>query len=358
MVNKQLLKTSTIALCIFLIIQQVQQIGATAANTTRKAPAILVFGDSIVDPGNNNAILTTIKCNFPPYGQNFPRHLATGRFSNGRIPSDILASKLGIKDYVPAYLGTNLTEYDLLTGVSFASGACGYDPLTAKLMQVLTMDDQLKLFKEYKQKIRAIAGEKIAEEIISKSYYLIITGADDLANTYFTTPFRSNYDLSSYIQLVVRFASKFYQDLYNLGARRITVTSIPPIGSIPSQRTLAGGIERNTVPRYNEAATMCNSELLKEIQRLNQTLPGANIVLQDMYTPLLDIIQRPSAYGFEVSNRGCCGTGIFEVTLACNSYTAEPCKDPSKFVFWDTYHLTERAYNILIDKLIAKYGLN
>lgn len=75
------------------------------------------------------------------------------------------------------------------------------------------------------------------------------------------------------------------------------MTSIPPIGSIPSQRTLAGGIERNTVPRYNEAATACNSELLKEIQRLNQTLPGANIVLQDMYTPLLDIIQRPSAYG-------------------------------------------------------------
>ena len=40
------------------------------------------------------------------------------------------------------------------------------------------MDDQLKLFKEYKQKIKAIAGEKIAEEIISKSYYLIITGAE------------------------------------------------------------------------------------------------------------------------------------------------------------------------------------
>ena len=93
MENKHLLKTSTIALCIFLIIQQVQQIGATATNTTRKASAILVFGDSIVDTGNNNAILlTTIKCNFPPYGMNFPRHLATGRFSNGRVPSDILGN--------------------------------------------------------------------------------------------------------------------------------------------------------------------------------------------------------------------------------------------------------------------------
>lgn len=75
------------------------------------------------------------------------------------------------------------------------------------------------------------------------------------------------------------------------------MTSIPPIGSIPSQRTNAGGIERNTVPLYNQAAIMCNSELLKEIQRLNKTLPGASIVLQDLFAPLLDMIQRPSAYG-------------------------------------------------------------
>lgn len=73
------------------------------------------------------------------------------------------------------------------------------------------MDTQLKLFKEYKQRIKAIAGEKTAREIISKSFYLVITGADDLANTYFTTPFRRNYNLSTYIQLVVQFASKFYQ---------------------------------------------------------------------------------------------------------------------------------------------------
>lgn len=90
MENNHLLKTSTVALCILLFIQQVQQIRATAANATRNAPAILVFGDSIVDPGNNNAIFTPIKCNFPPYGQNFPQNLATGRFSNGRIPSDII----------------------------------------------------------------------------------------------------------------------------------------------------------------------------------------------------------------------------------------------------------------------------
>ena len=61
--------------------------------------------------------------------------------------------------------------------------------------------------------------------------------------------------------------------------------------------------------------------------------------------------------GFDVTNRGCCGTGVFEVTLTCNRYTAEPCGDPSKFLFWDTYHLTERGYNLLLAQIINRYGM-
>ena len=74
------------------------------------------------------------------------------------------------------------------------------------------MDDQLNLFKEYKEKLKAIAGEERAAYIISESIYCIVTGTDDLANTYFTTPFRkAEYDLLSYINFVVQSASSFFQ---------------------------------------------------------------------------------------------------------------------------------------------------
>lgn len=53
--------------------------------------------------------------------------------------------------------------------------------------------------------------------------------------------------------------------------------------------------------------------------------------------------------GFEVTNRGCCGTGIFEVGPLCNELTPT-CEEVSKFVFWDSVHPTEAAY-----KYIAKY---
>ncbi|RCV42774.1 hypothetical protein SETIT_9G243000v2 [Setaria italica] len=332
---------------------------SATANQQTRPPALFVFGDSIVDTGNNNALTTLIRCNFPPYGQDFPGHNATGRFSNGRVPSDILASRLGIKEYVPAYLGTELSDFDLLTGVSFASGGCGFDPLTAELVSVLTMDNQLDLFKEYKAKLERVAGARRAGEIVSTSLYMVVTGTDDLANTYFTTPFRRDYDLESYIDFVVRCASDFIRKLHGEGARRINIAGAPPIGCVPSQRTNAGGLERDCVSLYNQASVVLNAALEKEIKRLNGSaeLPGSVLKYIDLYTPLLDMIQRPGAYGFDVTNRGCCGTGVFEVTLTCNRYTAHACRDPSKFLFWDTYHLTERGYDLLMAQIINRYGL-
>ena len=55
-------------------------------------PALLVFGDSIVDTGNNNNRITEARCNFPPYGRDFKGGKPTGRFGNGKVPSDIIGT--------------------------------------------------------------------------------------------------------------------------------------------------------------------------------------------------------------------------------------------------------------------------
>ena len=60
------------------------------------AAAVIVFGDSIVDPGNNNGINTIVKCNFPPYGRDLSGGKSTGRFSNGRVASDIIGCCINI----------------------------------------------------------------------------------------------------------------------------------------------------------------------------------------------------------------------------------------------------------------------
>lgn len=98
-----------------------------------KVPALIVFGDSTVDPGNNNFIPTVARANFPPYGRDFDRGVATGRFSNGRLVTDFLSEAFGLPSSVPAYLDPSYTIDQLATGVSFASGGTGLDDLTANI---------------------------------------------------------------------------------------------------------------------------------------------------------------------------------------------------------------------------------
>jgi len=62
-----------------------------AARGTDAARAFFVFGDSLVDNGNNNYLITAARADSPPYGIDTPDHRATGRFSNGKNVPDIIS---------------------------------------------------------------------------------------------------------------------------------------------------------------------------------------------------------------------------------------------------------------------------
>lgn len=79
---------------------------------------------------------------------------------------------------------------------------------------VLSIWDQLELFKEYKEKLKAIAGEGRAAHIISESLYIVCAGSNDVVLTYFspTSPYRKmQYDFSSYASFLVQTASSFLE---------------------------------------------------------------------------------------------------------------------------------------------------
>ena len=114
------------------------------------------------------------------------------------------AQGLGVKQLLPAYLGADLSPEDLLTGVSFASGATGFDPLTPIVVNVISLEQQLAYFDEYRAKLVGIAGEEETERILRGALFVVCAGTDDVANTYFTTPFRRvAYDIPSYVDLLV-----------------------------------------------------------------------------------------------------------------------------------------------------------
>ena len=59
--------------------------------------------------------------------------------------------------------------------------------------------------------------------------------------------------------------------------------------------------------------------------------------------------------GFKIVEKGCCGTGIIEVAPICNPSSAI-CTDVNDYVFWDSFHPTERAYKIITSQVIKNAG--
>ena len=62
---------------------------AATARGQALVPGVMIFGDSVVDAGNNNRLATLVRADFPPYGRDFPAtHALTVRFCNGKLAMD------------------------------------------------------------------------------------------------------------------------------------------------------------------------------------------------------------------------------------------------------------------------------
>lgn len=59
----------------------------------QQVPCYFIFGDSLVDNGNNNQLTSLAKANYFPYGIDFPGG-PSGRFSNGKTAVDVIGENI------------------------------------------------------------------------------------------------------------------------------------------------------------------------------------------------------------------------------------------------------------------------
>ncbi|RDY09698.1 GDSL esterase/lipase, partial [Mucuna pruriens] len=320
------------------------------ATASSNVSAIFAFGDSTLDSGNNNGLETLFRCDHLPYGRDFPSHLPTGRFSNGKIATDFLAQILGIKDFLPAFLDLKVTDSDLLSGVSFASGGSGLDPNTVAMGKVLGLSTQFQLFEEGLQRIKGAVGDEKANYIIHNALFVISIGTNDmLYNAYLLPGLIIRYgSISGYQDFLLQNLHAFIQRLNGAGARRILVAGLPPIGCLPLQVTVSSSIpsQRDCNVQQNMDSQAYNKKLQSHIHLLQSTLNAAKVAYFDIYTPILDMVQSPAKYGFAQTRQGCCGTGLLEMGPVCNVLDLT-CPDSSNYLFWDAVHLTEAGNYVL-----------
>lgn len=91
---------------VVVLLVCVLALSSTKGSGQPLVPALFIFGDSVVDVGNNNHLETLVKSNFPPYGRDFINHHPTGRFCNGKLASDF-TGKYSFMHQVPKLLKTN-----------------------------------------------------------------------------------------------------------------------------------------------------------------------------------------------------------------------------------------------------------
>ncbi|CAH2060045.1 unnamed protein product [Thlaspi arvense] len=323
-----------------------------AANVTPQPlfPAILIFGDSTADTGNNNYDSQAVfKAKHLPYGVDLPGHEANGRFSNGKLISDVIASKLNIKEFVPPFLQPNISDQDIVTGVCFASAGAGYDDRTSLSSKAIPVSQQPSMFKNYIARLKGIVGDKKAMEIINNALVVISAGPNDFILNFYDIPTRRlEYpDIYSYQDFVLKRVDGFVRELYSLGCRNIVVGGLAPMGCLPVQMTAKmRNVLRFCVEQENKESVVYNQKLVKKLPEIEASLPGSKFLYANVYDPVMDIIQNPSKYGFKETKKGCCGTGYLETSFMCN-VLSKTCSNHSDHLFWDSIHPSEAAYKYL-----------
>ncbi|KAH0938493.1 hypothetical protein HID58_005954 [Brassica napus] len=242
---------------------------------------------------NRNLPRSLAQANLPFYGIDFGNGLPNGRFTNGRTVSDIISDKIGLPRPL-AFLDPSMNEDVILAnGVNYASGGGGIlNETGGYFIQKFSLWKQIELFQ----------------------------GTQDV--------------------------------LHSLGARKLMVFGLGPMGCIPLQRALSlDGKCQNKASslavRFNKAATT----MLKDLET---KLPNANYKFGEAYNLVNDVITNPQKYGFDNSDSPCCSFYRIRPALTCIP-ASTLCKDRSKYVFWDEYHPTDKANELVANILIKRF---
>ncbi|CAN6456880.1 unnamed protein product [Victoria cruziana] len=331
---KTVSKLLALSLHFILLLKPVKRVEAEQTEVR----ALFVFGDSLVDNGNNDYLVdSTVKSNFPPYGVDFPLG-PTGRSTNGRNPADVLAEHLGVPDYLPVFNNPQTKGARILHGVNYASAAAGILDTTWESVHIIPLSHQVENF------LNVTLPELEAElddtsYFMSHAIFMFVIGGNDYDYICFLSS-DGSCDLQELSSILIGNYTTQLEKLYDAGARKFVLYNIQPIGCNPAFTLQNDG---QCVKEYNDAVVTFNNRLNASLDDFSEEMPGSMFVYVDSYNIISQVIDEPASFGIEVINASCC---YVSGEYLCEEY-GSTCSDRSIYLYYDRVHPTEVVYNYL-----------
>ncbi|XP_060201217.1 GDSL esterase/lipase At5g03610-like [Lycium barbarum] len=306
-----------------------------------KPTKLFVFGDSYADTGNNGkSVANSWK---QPYGVTFPGK-PSGRFSDGRVLTDYLAKFLGVKSPIP-YRWMKYATNRLRYGVNFAYGGTG-------VFNTLAPEPNMTTQIDFFQKLMADSVYTKAD--VQSSLFLLSLAGNDYGA--YLSNGGTAQDLPAFITRVVNQLVINMRRVNGLGAKKVAVTTLEPLGCLP-QSTVFNSFQQCNATE-NIAVDFHNSLLQQAVAKLNNETMGSSFMILDLFSSFTTVLDRkgvPGSTSFETPLKPCC-MGISN-RYSCGGmnekgekmYTV--CNDPKSAFFWDRVHPTEAGWHAVYTAL-------
>ncbi|KAK4382063.1 GDSL esterase/lipase [Sesamum angolense] len=298
-------------------------------------PAMFIFGDSLIDNGNNNNLPSFAKANYLPYGIDFNGG-PTGRFSNGYTMVDTIGTRIAWTTTNSAY--SEASGDQMRYGVNYASAAAGILDITGRnFVSRIPFNQQIKNFEDTLDQITDSLGAPDVAQALAKCIFFVGMGSNDYLNNYLMPNYDTKYQYNAqqYADLLVQ---QYSQQLTEICDSRAGTNGLHSKHPCSEQHGICS-------EEVNQLVLPFNTNTKAMINNLSANLPGARFSYIDIRNMFRDLLANAGSYGFSVLNRGCCGIGRNRGQITCLPFQT-PCPERNQYIFWDAFHPTE-AVNVL-----------
>ncbi|KAH6756016.1 GDSL-like Lipase/Acylhydrolase superfamily protein [Perilla frutescens var. hirtella] len=316
--------------------------------------AMFAFGDSLTDPGNNNYLNSFAKANYMPYGVDFYEGQPSGRFCNGKTFIDYLGELLGLP-VLPPYTSPFASGGNILRGVNYASAAGGILEETGRILgERFSLSQQVINFESTLSSLRSQMQDQELGNYLGKALVVMTLGSNDYINNYMQPSFYATsyiYTPKDYADLLINHYTRQILALHSLGLRKFLLGGIGPLGCIPNQLATGVAPPGKCVASSNDAVCIFNKKLKSLVDDLNTKYynNGSVFAYGNTFGVFTDILNNAKTYGFDVTDRGCCGIGRNRGQITCLPFSV-PCSNRKQHVFWDAFHPTQAMNRIVAQR--------